>query len=819
MPDPITTTFKVGDVVPFHMLPGLIIVSYIVSLVGSVTTVELLHRRKTGGGWLSWLQLAACSVSFGLVAIWCMHFVGNRAIILGDGCQEIQLYYNPSFTALSVFLPIIFLFFGFALAERFNRSKTAMYSSLVGSGTAAGLAITGMHYVGNFGTRNYSLANNTGYIVGAAAIAVVACWVALTVFFHWKEHWINSWWRRALCACVLAGAVSGMHWTATVGTTYTLKSYHTGNGQHRNTNLIIAISMCLVACLVMFVIIWFIQRRHKQLADRAQHVVLAAATFDPDGRLLVTNEGLLPTKEITRQFNQRSFDDEFNIAHPVFQWIYRVSNHWQSVTELIPAMRNHLRSIGSLKDSSLPGSHDSRSGFEDYSSDGDYSLIFREHFCVAAAELADHVHTPLQRMGILYDQIMMTGTLKAEFRGGMMRRTPKDSAAADMESGIKVPALFGRGQLLFVVRRVDRIEAGRLMSSGYRFASMEQVGDIMARAMQVPRAELAVTVNGLRTFTQRSEEASPAPGTYLACFALKPAVKTSNGNWDVLVLKDYPSQLPKVLLSDRPLQPWQLQVMNGLDGLTINQCIQRLSSVGSDSQVDIEKAFIRSVHQQTLALTQVIPEPFFRQAVFSATPVEIYSQGSNASTNRATLMAFCVIPDVHTASIRSTSSLVYLPWSFFKCQQRCHKASPDHGVLARKIYTEFGNVLAQQKENDSFSSSRRDSLANQPNPRMTRFWPFSSKTRSFGAGNNFKPDNISETELVETRSHHDGDGGHGFGGIMVSQDVTVDAGTKEDSRIELRDLGTKTEAGVAATEMPIFADKLFSITSARWQRP
>ncbi|KAJ9642540.1 hypothetical protein H2199_004921 [Coniosporium tulheliwenetii] len=757
MPDPITTTYKVGDVVPFHMLPGLIIVSYIVSLVGSVTTVELLHRRKTGGGWLSWLQLAACSVSFGLVAIWCMHFVGNRAIILGDGCQEIQLYYNPLFTALSVFLPIIFLFFGFALAERFNRSKTAMYSSLVASGTVAGLAITGMHYVGNFGTRNYSLDNNTGYIVGAAAIAVVACWVALTVFFHWKEHWINSWWRRALCACVLAGAVSGMHWTATVGSTYTLESYHTGNGQDRNTNLIIAISM--------------------------------------------------------------SFDDEFNVAHPVFQWIYRVSNHWQSVAELIPAMRSHLRAIGSLKDSPLPGSHGSRSGFEDYSGDGDYSLVFREHFCVAAAELADHVHTPLQKMGTLYDQIMMTGTLKAEFRGGLMRRNHKNANAADVESGIKLPALFGRGQLLFVVRRVDRAEASRLMSSGYRFANMEQVGDIMARAMQVPRAELAATVNDLRTFTQRSEEASPAPGTYLACFALKPAVKTSNSNWDVLVSKDYPSQLPKVLLSADPLQPWQLQIMNGLDGLTVNQCIQRLSSMASESQVDAEKAFIRSVHQQTLALTQVIPEPFFRQAVFSSTPVEIHSQSSSASNSRATLMAFCVIPDVHTASIRSTSTLVYLPWSFFKCQQRCHKASTDHAILARRIYTEFGNVVTHQKETDSFSSSRRDSLANQPNARTTRFWPFTSKTRNFGASNNFKPDNISETELVETRSRHDGEGGHAFGGIMVSQDVTVDAGTKEDSRIELRNLGTKSEAGVAATEMPIFADKLFSITSARWQRP
>ena len=47
------------------------------------------------------------------------------------------------------------------------------------------------------------------------------------------------------------------------------------------------------------------QRRRRQLADRAQHVVLASATFDPDGRLLVTQEGLMPSQKITRQYNQR----------------------------------------------------------------------------------------------------------------------------------------------------------------------------------------------------------------------------------------------------------------------------------------------------------------------------------------------------------------------------------------------------------------------------------------------------------------------------------------------------------------------------------
>jgi hypothetical protein len=41
------------------------------------------------------------------------------------------------------------------------------------------------------------------------------------------------------------------------------------------------------------------------LKDRAQQVVLACATFDESGRLLVSQGGLLPAQTITRQFHQR----------------------------------------------------------------------------------------------------------------------------------------------------------------------------------------------------------------------------------------------------------------------------------------------------------------------------------------------------------------------------------------------------------------------------------------------------------------------------------------------------------------------------------
>jgi len=43
-----------GEAVPFRFDPGIIVASYFVSLVGSITTVELLHRRREGKGLTSW---------------------------------------------------------------------------------------------------------------------------------------------------------------------------------------------------------------------------------------------------------------------------------------------------------------------------------------------------------------------------------------------------------------------------------------------------------------------------------------------------------------------------------------------------------------------------------------------------------------------------------------------------------------------------------------------------------------------------------------------------------------------------------------------
>ncbi|KAL8958578.1 MAG: hypothetical protein Q9183_005810, partial [Haloplaca sp. 2 TL-2023] len=163
----------------------------------------------------------------GAVAIWSMHYVGNRAIQMLDGGRGLQIRYNAASTAGSFFLAIgvvsiAFYFLGLA--------DDVHVSLILVVGVLTGAAVCGMHYLGQNGISNYVVSYEYKYVVGAAFIAVVAATVALGVFFYFNTTWTNSWLKRALCAAVLAGAVSGMHWCATIGTIYRYKDVTNDHG-------------------------------------------------------------------------------------------------------------------------------------------------------------------------------------------------------------------------------------------------------------------------------------------------------------------------------------------------------------------------------------------------------------------------------------------------------------------------------------------------------------------------------------------------------------------------------------------------------------
>lgn len=59
------------------------------------------------------------------------------------------------------------------------------------------------------------------------------------------------------------------------------------------------------ACAILLAFALLANNRRAKSASRAQQVILACATFDPEGRLLVTPEGMIPTEKITNSFEER----------------------------------------------------------------------------------------------------------------------------------------------------------------------------------------------------------------------------------------------------------------------------------------------------------------------------------------------------------------------------------------------------------------------------------------------------------------------------------------------------------------------------------
>ena len=153
----------------------------------------------------------------GGVAIWCMHFIGNRAIVMSDGQPQLQIEYSSGFTALSFFIPILVVLAAFVAVgsnEEIGKPRVVL------GGALAGFAICGMHYIGQAGIANYTSVYTTMNVVASAAIAVITSITTLMIFFVLRAQWTNSWWKRALCGVLLACTVSGMHWVASAGTRY-----------------------------------------------------------------------------------------------------------------------------------------------------------------------------------------------------------------------------------------------------------------------------------------------------------------------------------------------------------------------------------------------------------------------------------------------------------------------------------------------------------------------------------------------------------------------------------------------------------------------
>jgi NO-binding membrane sensor protein with MHYT domain len=61
-----------GQVIPVTFDPTLLVLSYVISLVGAASTLELIHRRTSRRGYYNNLLLFGAAITMGGVAIWSM---------------------------------------------------------------------------------------------------------------------------------------------------------------------------------------------------------------------------------------------------------------------------------------------------------------------------------------------------------------------------------------------------------------------------------------------------------------------------------------------------------------------------------------------------------------------------------------------------------------------------------------------------------------------------------------------------------------------------------------------------------------------------
>lgn len=660
-------------------------------------------------------------------------------------------------------------------------------------GALAGGAICGMHYLGNASIDNYNCVYDTVNVIGSVIIAVVASIVALSLFFAFRAAWTNSWWKRGLTAVILAGAVSGMHWCASTGTQYKLVRLNDGTNQlSRNTTVIVVICLSVVAAALMAATAVYTTNVMRRYADKAQQVVLAAAIFDQTGRILVTPDGLLPSEKITDTYVEKTPNDHFSIAHPLFHWMFQASRNWLGMLSIINSMTNHLAHL-------RKGGRDARVRLIDAEGQliDNYDVIFRELFCVAASNLADKMKELVTDMGILWDEILPTGAglppsrhLKLSRGSGVDGRTSPDmdSIAAEKGEGWKARHQeYGRGSLMFLVRRVDNSrDLERLQAAGYRFAEVNQVAGIIGSGMQIKTRNLSGKLNNMAAYSEGNNMLEP--GVHLGFFGLR--ARVGGFGFDVLVRKGARNLIPSMPMPQDHLEAWQLDFLRQLDRLSVPALCQKLEAMRKLSPR--EMLFASQLYDTVEALRGWIDDPIFEEAIISYKAVQVPCRSSKVGTlSHCTMITMKMVIPIHV-NVQSPKC-EFVPLSFFKVHQLVYKDSPHHAAFAREVHREIIPIVstapstsgsgADSKSRMGFRNFGRPKTASSyavdadGNPIPTDFQRKLS-TGSNHTGSTLKLWNGANHEVQSQDgmsdsfpvSSHPGT----FGGIMMTQEIKVD---------------------------------------------
>ena len=436
---------------------------------------------------------------------------------------------------------------------------------------------------------------------------------------------------------------------------------------------------------------------------------------------------------------------------------------------------------------------------------------FKKLFCVAAHELASMLQEPLEKIGVLFDEIVSTGTVKKMPHGQVMPRSSPAPDNEDIERATRVMT-FGRGQLLFVIRKVDKVQSTHLQASGFRFpfhsnssrnrSSCAQYADYCRRASTTP-------IQDERLSGHTSNVSSWRPtGVIRLTTALPTGFRYSSA-------QARESLLPTVTLPIPCLEMWQIDFIRRFDNWKPGTCLTWLSKESqSATDTDRERVFFSQLYNGSSAMSRMAPTDLSLNARLTARTLRAPAYDTATGTySQAQIIAFRFITDVHQSQL--PNYLEFTLSRFFLCQQHVYPNSPDHALFARRIHQEFASIADRSdatsppKCSTSISKGVRNILRRAPSsPGLSTLG--SSPGRQEFRKSIIIGDNSSEKGLFDEA------GSATFGGIHVHNEFEINVAQAENGNrtpdVEMSNLGVFSEASIAPMERETFIDELMGLT-------
>lgn len=436
-------------------------------------------------------------------------------------------------------------------------------------------------------------------------------------------------------------------------------------------------------------------------------------------------------------------EDELSRSQPTYLWVFKASRNWSVLKDLISGMKDYLETDTTAR-KYRPG-HTSPT-LQDDSSEAsiNFAPIFKQLFCVAAQQLAVSVHEPLERLGTLFEEPLDTGAVCVNVPAKPLDLSPAKSFSTNDIEAEPGSQMITRGKYFFINRRLNRTEVARFASLGYRFASVDQIADPLAKSMQVNRDNMVAHIERMRISTS-SENLLP-PGLHLACFMLRPSMYKS---FDVLVPELRQSQLPYTTVHSSAFSQGQMAQLKAFDDLSMREVMKLLANPSTGLELREECRW--QLYNAFVKLLEVVGDTdTMMQAKFSTKEFDVPCQSnSDNGPTTCTLLTVRSIRNIHATSARK--DLTYIPLTFFCAQQQIQALDGPDEVFAQKVHSEFGHLLQQDAEKDANSSNNRISRKSSlPGVRAMTSEPIRSPLFKNPLGNFKKSRRSDEATMVHT---------------------------------------------------------------------